>query len=84
MGSISLRGLDEQVKKRLKEEAGRNGVSVNSLILTYIHRAVGLNPARRIRHTDLDDLAGTWADDDMEEFMKATRHFEKIDEELWR
>ncbi len=84
MGNMSLRGVNDQVRSRLKKEAVKSGVSVNALILGYIHKGVGLCPARRSRYTDLDQLAGTWTNDDMAEFMNATRGFEQIDDELWK
>ena len=84
MVNISLRGVDEQVQDRLKAVASRSGMSVNALILDYIHRGVGLDPTRRSRHTDLDKLAATWSQNEYDEFMDATSHFDTIDHELWK
>lgn len=35
-------------------------------------------------YDDLDYLAGTWSDEEAEEFSKHTRDFNQIDEELWK
>jgi hypothetical protein len=32
---------------------------------------------------DLDDLAGTWTEEDEAEFIKNTNHFNQIDPQLW-
>ncbi len=84
MGNICLRGIDDQVKNILKTEAAKSGTSVNALILSYINKSVGLDPTSRTKHNDLDSLAGTWSDTDMDEFIGNTRDFDKIDEELWK
>lgn len=84
MASISLRGINDQVKNLLKAEAAKSGTSVNALILSYIHKGIGLDLTCRTSYNDLDRLAGTWSNRDMEEFKNATRHFDRIDEELWK
>ena len=85
MKTISLRGVDEAIAKRLKEEAAQRGTSVNTLILQFIRSGIGLKaPAlRRHKHHDLDQLAGTWTEEDAAEFMHTVSDFEYIDKELW-
>lgn len=85
MSSMSLRGIDEETKRRLKEEAARQGVSLNTLILRYIRHGVGLTETdRRVLHHDLDALAGTWSEEEAEAFRQAVQVFEAPDVELWR
>lgn len=36
------------------------------------------------QYHDLDYLAGTWSEDDVNVFNEATEHFRGIDEELWK
>ena len=85
MKTISLRGVDDEIAKKLKEQAVQRGTSVNTLILQFIRSSIGLKaPAvRRHKHHDLDQLAGTWTDEDAAEFIRATSNFERIDKELW-
>lgn len=84
MNSLSLRGVEDEVKKRIKQEAKTAGTSVNALILDYIHRGIGYDPARsREHHHDLDHLAGTWSEKDKKEFEDAIGSMDKIDEEMW-
>jgi hypothetical protein len=35
-----------------------------------------------VRHSDLDDLVGTWVDDP--EFDRALEEMDQVDSELWR
>lgn len=39
---------------------------------------------RRLVHTDLDHLAGTWSEKDFAEFQKRTADFEAVDEKMWK
>lgn len=84
MSNISLRGINNEVKQLLKNEAARTGVSINALILNYIYKGVGIDPTHHVKHHDLDRLSGTWTDADKEEFYIATREFDKIDQEIWK
>ncbi len=84
MPNFSLRGIDQKVNQALKNKAARAGISINALILDYIHKGIGISPVRRVKHHDLDRLASTWTDADRDEFFEATRDLEKIDEELWK
>ncbi len=84
MANVSLRGIDEHIKKLLKTEATKQGTSVNGLILSYIHKGIGTTPTSHSEHHELDSLAGTWSDGENEEFLDTIRHFEQIDEEMWK
>jgi len=83
MANISLRGLEEHIKNILTRQVGIF-FRVTVLILNYIYKGVGINPANRSRHHDLDNLAGTWSDSENKEFLDAIRQFEQIDEETWK
>lgn len=41
-------------------------------------------PLRRVVHTDLDYLAGTWSAEDAAEFERNTAAFETVDEAMWK
>jgi hypothetical protein len=86
MANVSLRGLSEELKKGLKLEARRRNQSVNSLLLNLISKGVGLGEKQsyRVKHHDLDELAGTWSSDDVTEFETVTSSFNKIDDSLWK
>lgn len=82
MSTICLRGIDETVKERLKHEASQAGLSVNALILKYIHKAIGMGSDRQ--YHDLDQFAGTWSEEEAARFLTSISDFEKIDEEMWK
>jgi hypothetical protein len=85
MAALTLRGLDEPTAARLKAEARKRGVSVNTLLRTMVEEGLGLSRrARGRRHDDLDHLAGSWSAADARRFGAATAAFEQVDAELWR
>ncbi|VAX10782.1 hypothetical protein MNBD_GAMMA26-2040 [hydrothermal vent metagenome] len=85
MNSISLRGMSGVVKEQLKQQAKIAETSVNSLILKYIHRGLGIDPTTcRRRHHELDHLSGTWTDADEKEFADAVGRLNEVDEKMWR
>jgi len=81
-GSFNLRGIPTEVMSMLKQEAKRLHISVNVLILKMIEQGLGFSRPKRKYH-DLDHLAGTWSEEEAEEFENNTKYFEKIDKELW-
>ena len=85
MPAMTLRGLDEEEAERLRQEAGRQGISLNALLLRLIREGAGLvrRPWRRVHH-DLDPLAGTWTDDEAAAFTAALEDTRRIDSEMWK
>jgi hypothetical protein len=85
MANISVRGVDEQALRRLKQLARRRGISLNRLILEMLQGSGQAQAARgQLDHTDMDDLAGTWTAAEARQFEKDTATFRQIDETLWR
>ena len=82
--NFNLRGIPSEVMNLLKKEASRLHVSVNLLILKFLERGLGISSenVKPIYH-DLDDLAGTWSEEDARKFKENTQSFEQIDKELW-
>ncbi len=86
MNQLTVRGLDIELNKALKQEAAEQGVSVNRLVVQVLREAVGLYataPTVREFH-DLDHLAGTWNTADAAEFDDALNEQRQIDAELWQ
>jgi hypothetical protein len=85
MKSITIRGVDDIIAKKLKEAAAESQKSINQTIISLIKKGLGMeeNPPFAEYH-DLDDLAGTWTKKELEEFNTATEEFSKIDEDLWK
>lgn len=86
MTTLSIRGIDEETARLLKEAARKTGTSVNSRVLELIRQGLGLEQGagRGAQYRDLDHLAGTWSEEDQGAFEAATAAFEEVDEELWR
>lgn len=80
--SFNLRGIDADTMAQLKNIAKQNKTSINSLILSILHRYLGTDNQRHVHH-DLDKFAGTWTHSDLKKFKQATASFNKVDKELW-
>jgi hypothetical protein len=85
MRAITIRGVDNEVAKTLKERAKKEGVSINSMVLRIVKESLGLKKKRRtVIYNDLDHLAGTWGEKDYVEFQNKVADFERIDENIWK
>lgn len=82
--NFNLRGISPEVMALLKKDAEDNKTSVNLIIIKFIEQGIGYAPKgkRKVYH-DLDHLAGTWSEQDAQDFEKNIRSFESIDKELW-
>lgn len=84
MTTMTLRGIDDLLADTLKEQARQKGVSLNTLALQLIRKAVGLDKPKRVNlYDDLDSLAGTWCAENEAEFQNATSSLSSIDKDLW-
>ena len=77
----TIRDIPEDLEHALRERARRSGEGLNRTMVR-LREAVGLNPPRRKR--DLSALAGTWSQEDADEFDHHVRCSDQIDAELWR
>ncbi|MBM5785676.1 MAG: antitoxin [Cyanobacteria bacterium K_DeepCast_35m_m1_288] len=80
MAAISVRGLDASQLQDLKNEAQREGISLNRLVFQRLTGA--RNTGDRIHH-DLDELIGTWTAEEADAFAAALAPLEQVDAELW-
>jgi len=84
---LTLRGLDKEIERRIKELARRRGVSLNRAALELLRQGAGLGaPAARTNLVgdSLDHLIGSWSEDDARKVQQAVAALEKIDPGLWR
>lgn len=82
--NFNLRKIAPEVMSLLKEEAVKQKISINSLLLKIIDQGLGIaHPIKKATFHDLDHLAGTWSGKEKKEFDDTIKSFEKIDEELW-
>ena len=85
MATMTVRGIDNEVAKLLKDQANSDGISVNALLLKMVKESLGVEKKRRTKiYHDLDHLAGTWSEKDLKEFQENVEYLEKIDKEIWK
>lgn len=85
MKTISLRGIDEVMAQRLKEQAAQAGKSVNQYLVDLIRKATGLDKPQRFTatHRDLDQLFGQWSEAEFEAIQGKIDAEQQVDPELW-
>ncbi len=86
MRSISIRGVDNDLARRLKEQADEAGKSINQFVLDMMRQESGLAKKKRFTatHHDLDQLFGQWSDDEFNSIQQKINSERQIDEELWK
>ena len=78
----TIRGIPEDLEDALRDRARRSGESLNMTVVRLLREAVSLNPPRKKR--DLSALAGTWSQEEADEFDRQVRWSEQIDAEPWQ
>lgn len=86
MSQLTVRGVGDKLHQRLKQEANKQGISLNRYLLKIIREAAGVIPPdrRKKEYHDLDHLAGTWSEEEYEEFQQNLARQRQIDDELWK
>lgn len=81
MQQITVRGIDPEIEKKIREIARHRRQSINQVIKEIIHKEF-------LRHesptASLKQLAGGWTKDEAREFEHAIEYFEQIDEAMWK
>lgn len=85
MKAIIVRGIDPFLAEKLKQAAKEKGESVNQFILETLKESLGIEKQKRFTalHHDLDQLFGSWSEDEFEHIQKKINNERKIDKELW-
>jgi ribosomal protein L5 len=84
MTQITLRGIDDEVEKKIRRMAKEKGTSVNKVILELIHQQAAKKHKRKEAVSEsLKKLAGTWTKKQAADFMESIRSCEQIDEAVW-
>jgi hypothetical protein len=83
MSSIqyTIRGVSEQLDAHIRSLAAKERKSLNETVLELMRAGAGLTEGEA-RHSDLDDLAGTWVHDP--EFDHALEEMDQVDPDLWQ
>ena len=84
MKTITIRGIDPELEKIIKESAHKKGKSINQFILNLLKSALGVSAQKKFQtYHDLDELAGGWTVKDEKQFYNVTKPFDEIDREMW-
>lgn len=86
MGSLSIRGINDQLASALKEQAASSKKSVNQFVLDTLTKQVGLAKQKKFtqEYHDLDELFGCWSTDEYDKIQDKISSERHIDEELWK
>jgi hypothetical protein len=85
MNAITVRNLPAAVAKAVREKARKEKLSLNKAIVRLLEEATGVARRKeRVVHHDLDHLAGTWSEEEYQQFMAAVREHRQIDPEMWK
>jgi plasmid stability protein len=80
--ALTIRNVDSQLAEALRREVRRRGTSLNQTVLDLLRAT--LMVGGQSRQNGLESLAGSWSQQEHDEFSKATESFDQIDDELWR
>ena len=82
MKTLTVRNVDARLACALEREVRKRGTSLNQTVLDLLRDSLGVG-AVAPPSNGLEKLAGTWSQQDLEEFDANTAIFEQIDPELW-
>lgn len=81
MQQITIRGLDHEVEKKIREIAKYSQKSINQIIKDIIHKSFSKKESPA---ASLKQLAGGWNQKDAADFRAAIQPCEQIDDEMWQ
>ncbi len=86
MKAITIRGVDKNLEKKIKNAAKSESVSINQFILNSLRKSLGLDKdnIHTKEYDDLNFLFGQWSDDDYDSFEKSQKEFQSVDTDLWQ
>ncbi len=84
MNAITLRNIPQDIQQAIRNRANDEGLSLNKTVLRMLEEALGLNPeSKEVHHRDLDHLAGTWSQEEADEFDVALAEQRQLAPEPW-
>lgn len=85
MQAFTIRGLDPELKEKLKQAAATQGKSTNRFILEIIRKELGLEKEKGYskEYQDLDHLFGRWSEEEYQTISRKIEQDRNIDQELW-
>lgn len=87
MNQLTLRGLEKELERRIRQLAEQEHISMNKAALKLMRRGSGLDhaaPDSNMIGDRLDDFIGSWSAEEAADFDNAVAVFEEIDAEQWQ
>jgi predicted CopG family antitoxin len=82
MHTINIRNIDDSIYEKIKHESKLKGLSVNKLLLQILDKFFRKKKETELH--DLDDLFGTWTEEEYRLINEGSEQARKIDEEMWQ
>ena len=83
MRHLTIRNIPPEVAEALTKKRTRSRTSLNQTVIDLLRHALGVR-GQGEKSNGLAKLAGTWTQQEYEQFEAAVASMEEIDEELWR
>ncbi|RJP35089.1 MAG: hypothetical protein C4536_01425 [Actinobacteria bacterium] len=84
MRQFTVRGLPEEIERRIVKEAKEKGISLNKAIVSLIEKEAGGKGKKAGAHHDLDHLFGIWREVEGREFDGNLGLQREVDQDLWK
>ncbi len=86
MGSLSIRGIDNNLSEQLKKNASAEQKSVNQLVIDILKQHLGIIKHKKFTrsYSDLDQLFGSWDNESFDAIKEKIDSERNIDDELWK
>jgi plasmid stability protein len=81
MSQITIRDMDPEVEKKVRQIAKGSGKSINQVIKEIIHKEFKSSESPA---SSLKELAGGWTREEAAEFELSIKSCEHIDEDMWQ
>lgn len=83
--TVTLRNLPPALAREVRRRAEENDISLARAVISLLEERLGLSrPASPRTYHDLDELAGSWTEDEAAAFDEALQQQRRIDPDLWR
>lgn len=84
MKAITVRNLSPELARYIREEARKQGQSLNRTVISLLEQATGLvRPKKPRRYHDLDKYFGTMTKEDADLLDQSIKEQRQIDPEMW-
>lgn len=80
MKNLTIRNVPDAVAEALEEEKRRRGQSLSQTVLDLLSQGLGVGTTRT---NGLGRLAGSWTEEEFQEFEEAVAGLECLDDKLW-